>query len=144
QRKVGPFVERTVFTQSDRFTRIFRHALNILPTAMQGKPLLQAAPGPEKGGIGVPSVLLPAIWLFLNDCIVAPAKLTPVALPEIVAPPIRTIAAAPDARTPVPKLFTTLVPVIIKLRNAVAMTRTPSPSLVATTRPALRRTFRRC
>src|SRR5262245_57163914 len=85
-------------------------------------------PGPEKGGIGVPSALLPAIWLFLNDCIVAPAKLTPVALPEIAAPPIRRVAAAPNA--PVPKLFTPLVPVIVKLRAPVAMARTPSPSFV--------------
>src|SRR6516225_4340009 len=105
-----------------------------------GEPFIRdycrAAPsGPEKDGIGVPSVLLPAIWLFLNDCIVAPAKLTPVALPEIVAPPISTVGSAPDAKTPVPKLLTTLVPVIVKLRTAVAMARTPSPSLVATIPP---------
>lgn len=92
---------------------------------------LGAVPAPDVLDV----VLLPAIWLFFNDCIVAPAKLTPVALPEIVAPPIHTVAAVPDATTPVPKLFTTLVPAISKLRTAVAIARTPSPPLVATIPP---------
>ena len=42
QRKVGPFVERTVFTQSDRFTRIFPTCTEDPTTAMQGEPLLQS------------------------------------------------------------------------------------------------------
>src|SRR5260370_37717070 len=91
--------------------------------------------GRKKGGIGVPSVLLPGILLFLNDCIVAPEKLRPSGVARNRRPPIRTASAAPDARTPVPKLFTRLAPVIVKLRTAVAMARTPSPPLVATIPP---------
>ena len=74
-------------------------------------------PGPRKAGIGVPSMLFPAIWLFLNDCNAAPPlELTPTAFPVIVVPPILTVPAAPDAAIPFPKLFTICAPEIVRLR----------------------------
>ena len=47
---------------------------------------------PGTAGIGVPSVRLPEIRLFLYECMAPPALLTPVALRTIIVSPIRTNA----------------------------------------------------
>src|SRR5262249_8840824 len=60
-------------------------------------------PGPGNGLIRVPSAVLLAIWLFLNDCRV-PLADTPVPLPVTVESPIQPKPCPPATLNPVPAL----------------------------------------